>query len=140
MSIAMMKANIDPYTYTWDEIINYLERLELSMALEKSASGRNGQTDDASSGKKRKSRNGEDAGTTDKKPNANKKGKSKLWCEYCKTSTHNTENCWFKNENKNKRRTIILVRLLRNLEKKPRLQWTRCRPYLVHYRVVALLL
>ena len=35
MSIAMMKANIDPYEMTWDEILNYLERLELSTALEK---------------------------------------------------------------------------------------------------------
>ena len=103
MSIAMMKANIDPYTYTWDEIINYLERLELSMALEKSTSGRNNnQTDENTSGKKRKSRNGDNADTTDKKPNTKKKGKSKWWCDYCNTDTHNTENCWFKNENKNK--------------------------------------
>ena len=35
MAIATMRANIDPYTMNWDDILNYLERLELSLQLEK---------------------------------------------------------------------------------------------------------
>ena len=77
MSIAMMKANIDPYEMTWDEILNYLERLELSTALEKKVkSEENGLPSNSSNskkGKKRTLRTDDDAEPSSNKEEKNKK-------------------------------------------------------------------
>ena len=98
MAIAMMKANIDAYKLSWEELINYLERLELTMELEKTTKNNenNNGNNPNKKGKKRKSTDEDVA--EDTKPAASKK--TDKWCSYCKNSTHNTQSCWFKDKDK----------------------------------------
>ena len=93
----MMKANIDAYKLSWEELINYLERLELTMEIEKGEKHNNGNNPNKNKGTKRKSGTDENAADSTK-PTASKK--TERWCTYCKNSTHNTEKCWFKDKDK----------------------------------------
>ena len=94
MSIAMMRANIDPYGMEWDDIVDYLERLETSMALEKRDKNHSDGHDSSGNENRKKRKRG-------KKDSADGKNgkKSSRYCTHCKNKTHNTEDCWFKDGN-----------------------------------------
>jgi hypothetical protein len=105
MHIASMKANINPHNMSWEEILNYLERLELSLALEKQNKSNNtpakAKSDDGDSPKKETGKRKREG--NDNKSSISDKEKPKRWCTHCENGTHNTEQCWFKDKNRSKK-------------------------------------
>ena len=98
MAIATMKANLDPYKMSWDGILNYLERLELSNALEKQAKGKAAKSDADKTPNPEKGGKRKKEGSDEKSSPGKKNEKPKRWCTYCENGTHNTEQCWFKDK------------------------------------------
>ena len=88
-----MKANLDPYKMSWDGILNYLERLELSNALEKQAKGKAAKSDADKTPKPEKGGKRKQEGSDEKSSPGKKNEKPKRCCTYCENSTHKTEQC-----------------------------------------------
>jgi hypothetical protein len=98
MSIAISKANVSIRKMNFDEVVNYLERLELVSEVQRQSNSKS--TTSTSSAQKRNN----DKETTVKSPNFSKKfdRKKNPVCSICKKSGHTTDKCWFNKEKGNK--------------------------------------
>ena len=95
--LSMLNANVDPYEMTWDEAIQYFERLELAADMQEQASKMTKEANDKQNKKKRKQNEQQQSSSTKQDETTNKPdAKTKKWCQFCKRPTHNTSDCWTK--------------------------------------------
>ena len=93
MHVMTLQSNVDPLQLPFDNLIDYLERLQNVCKYH----NRLIDTNKTGTSKKRKANDDDDK--SDKKPAAKKKQSSK-YCEHCKMSNHNTSDCWSKDKKK----------------------------------------
>jgi hypothetical protein len=99
MSIAISKANVNVSKMTFEEVVSYLERLEVVTEAQRRLSGK--VSDDSVSGQKRKNTTDVRGNQTDSPKNGNKRRKYVV-CSICKKPGHDPDKCWFNKEKGNK--------------------------------------
>ena len=93
----VLTAGYDPYSKSFEEYVEYIERLETKHALSKRLEGGGGDEEDTSSTKKK------NKGTKRKRNKDKDKDKSEVTCSKCGKKGHLAKDCWDDPKNADKR-------------------------------------
>ena len=86
--VLMLQGNKDPLSMPFDDLIDYIDRLQRSIIIEHQIPN----TQEHEGSKKRKTSDNSDVA---QKPRNQKNKQQKKYCSNCKLSNHNTIDCWF---------------------------------------------